>query len=100
MKRNSSVFSLLRPLVCLLATSIFIGLTGCATSSEMVLGNPGDDLDSGANVHPAAHGVDHFTFRKLRPKRNQNNQQFYFRHCDLIDARGFYSKTSYGCTPL
>ena len=85
-----------------LLLAIFLTLTACASGSKstettMMLPDP----DGASQAEGAAYAADSMHFRKPMPSRpDWKPMDFYYKHCNEIDEKAYYSKTSYECSGL
>ncbi|MGE0762010.1 MAG: hypothetical protein AB7N80_01905 [Bdellovibrionales bacterium] len=81
--------------------SILVFLCACSSSPT----KPGEttmwlpDQDGASTAEGAAYTADSMHFRKPMPSRpNWKPMEFYFKHCNEIDEKPYYSKTAYECS--
>lgn len=87
--RNSIYFIFLRGLAF---TLLFLG---CETNKTIGM----TDLDQNSKAAGAAYVVDAMTTRRPMTARPLNTElDFYFQRCQGVDAKTYYSKTSFECT--
>ena len=67
------------------------GMGGCASSSNEGGRRP-------ATAHPAAYSQDHFTFNKPQKKREDNDFDFYYKHCSVEERKPFPTGAIWQCT--
>lgn len=77
---------------------IAAALIGCAaTEEEQSIYLPSSDSNSTASGD--AYTADSMHFSKPIPSRpDWKPMEFYYKHCSQVDARAYYSKTSYNCS--
>lgn len=84
-----------------LLLAIALSMSSCISSSSksnestMMLPDP----DGASQAEGAAYTADAMHFRKSMPSRpDWKPMDFYFKHCNGVDAKSYYSKTSYDCS--
>jgi hypothetical protein len=70
--------------------------SGCSSPSTRF----GSDIDVSDKSEASgfAYGADDFSFRKNEPIHPATKDIFYYKTCNAVDSKVFYSRTSYDCT--
>ncbi len=69
-------------------------IAGCASTPFGM-----QDYDQNSNANGYAYVVDAMSARTPMPSRpDWRPMEFYFKHCNVVDSKVHYSKTSYDCT--
>lgn len=68
-------------------------VTACASSGD----NPSSQRGS-ARAHPSAYSQDHFIFNKPQKQREENDFDFYYKHCSIDDRKPFPVGAIWQCT--
>lgn len=95
-----------RPILFGWCCALIFALGSCASSgppnsegrgtTTMAFGSEPESIWDQSRANPAA--FDAFTFRKMQPIGSKNDFQFYYKTCEDVSAKTWYSKTSYECT--
>lgn len=79
------------------ATAIVLMVAGCISTPAV---NPGfKDYDANSTANAAAYRADAMEVRRPFPTHDNRHWKFYYKQCELVGDRPYYSKTSYQCTP-
>ncbi len=65
-------------------------------TTKIALGSEPEGIWEKSRASPYAY--DNFTFNKRQPIGAKNEFTFYYKTCEDVGARAWYSKTSYECT--
>jgi hypothetical protein len=63
---------------------------GCASDPQPPRGS--------ARAHPAAYSQDHFTYNKDQKPREDNDFDFYYKHCSVDERKPFPVGAIWQCT--